>query len=282
MFALILAAAFSLPPQKSDAVIGVTAVHLESGRRVSVRGSERFPMGSVYKLPIALTVLRRAETGTISLDRQITIEPKDFSPGYSPLRDNARGKAVTLTIGELLRRTVEVSDNTTSDVLLRLVGPPAVALRMAELGFGGIHINRQEREIAADLKKPGGVERYWTDARDTVTPDDMAALMTAIFQSRHGLSRATHEKLLRWMTATRTGSRRIKYVLPAGWTIAHKTGTMPGVVNDAAILTSPDEKQHVILVVSTKRGTSEESIREADLAAVARAAFEAVTRPAAK
>src|SRR5687767_15814639 len=91
-FALIvLAAMFQLPPQSSDAVIGVTAIHLESGRRVSVNGMERFPMASVFKFPTALKVLRRAETGTFSLSQRITIEPDDFSLGYSPVRDKANG-----------------------------------------------------------------------------------------------------------------------------------------------------------------------------------------------
>src|SRR5687768_15934289 len=96
---LVLAALFQLPPQTSDATIGVTAIHLESGRRVSVNGQERFPMASVFKFPTALTVLRRVDTGTLSLSKRITIEPEDFSLGFSPVRDEDNGKAVTFTIG---------------------------------------------------------------------------------------------------------------------------------------------------------------------------------------
>ena len=90
---LLLAAAFQLPPQSSDAVIGVSAIHLESGRRIGVRGTERFPMGSVYKFPIVLAALQRVDAGTLKLDQEITIEPKDFSPGWSPLRDEREGEA---------------------------------------------------------------------------------------------------------------------------------------------------------------------------------------------
>ena len=97
MLAFVLAAIFQLPPQKSDAVIGVAAVDLESGRRIAIRNSERFPMGSVYKVPIALEVLHRIDDGTLKAGRVITIEPKDFSPGWSPLRDGANGKKFTLT-----------------------------------------------------------------------------------------------------------------------------------------------------------------------------------------
>src|SRR4051812_36072013 len=39
--------------------VGVAAIHLETGRRISLHGGERFPMASVYKLPIALQLLHR-------------------------------------------------------------------------------------------------------------------------------------------------------------------------------------------------------------------------------
>lgn len=275
MLAIILAALFTLPPQKSDAVIGVTAIHLESGKRISVRGTERFPMGSVYKFPIALAVLQRADTGTMSLAQNVTIEPKDFSVGHSPLRDDAHGKPVTLTVRELVRYMVSISDNTACDVLLKMVGGPhAVSTRMAELGYGGIRIDRTEREMAKDLRAPDGVARYARDVRDTATPDDMAALLVAVWRGRDGLSRETRDLLMHWMTVTPTGPRRIKASMPSGATVIHKTGTMPGTTNDAAIVTS--EAGDVVIVVFTRSATSDREVIEDDIAATARAAYDAL------
>jgi beta-lactamase class A len=271
---LLLAAAFQLPPQSSNAVIGVSAVHLESGRRLGIRGAERFPMGSVYKFPIVLAALQRVDVGTLKLDQKITIEPKDFSPGWSPLRDEAKGKPITLTVRELLRYTVSISDNTACDHTIRLLGgPAAISKRMAELGVGGIRIDRPEKTIAGHLDEPGGRARYATDVRDTATPDDMAVLLVAFWNRRDGLSKASHDLLMQWMIETPTGVRRIKAVVPAGSVVAHKTGTMPGVVNDAAIVTSPDGKDHVVIVVFSKSGTSKEKIREDDVAAAAKKAW---------
>lgn len=277
MIAIILAALFALPPQKSDAVIGVTAIHLESGRRVGVRGGERFPMGSVYKIPIALTALKRVDAGTLKLNSKITIEPKDFSPGWSPLRDAAKGEPVTLTVRELLRYTVSISDNTASDALVRLLGGPAVvSQRMKELGFPGIRIDREERTIAKHLAEPNGVAQFARDPRDSATPDDMAALYVALWNRRDGLSKTSHDLLMHWMTVTPTGVRRIKSVMPKGSVVAHKTGTMPGTVNDAAIVTAPNGRDHVVLVVFSKAGTSKETVREDDVAAVAKKAYATV------
>jgi beta-lactamase class A len=268
MFALILAAAFALPPQQSDAVIGVTAIHVESGRRISVRGTERFPMGSVYKFPIALTVLKRVDSGTIRLDREVTIQPKDFAPGWSPLRDEANGKPITLTVRELLRNAVEISDNTASDALLRMVGTHAVTTRMAELGFAAIRIDRSEAEMARDLGAPGGMERYAIDVRDTTSPDAMAGLLLAFFHGKDGLSKSSHELLVQWMIDTPTGSRRIRAGMPKGAIVMHKTGTMPGTTNDAGVVTVGDE--HVVVVIFTKASKRDKTAdAESDIAAIA-------------
>ncbi|HYI09244.1 MAG TPA: class A beta-lactamase [Thermoanaerobaculia bacterium] len=278
MLELILAAALTLPPQKTDTVIGITAVDLESGKRVSMRGSERFPMGSVYKVPIALATLRLVDIGRLRLDQEVTIEPKDFSPGWSPLRDKANGQPVTVTVRELLRQTVAISDNTTSDALLRLIGgPTVVTTRMAELSFGGIRIDRSEKEMARDLRAPGGVERYAMDARDTTSPDDMAGLLTALWKGRDGLSKESHDLLVHWMTVTQTGPRRLKAAIP-GATIIHKTGTMPGTTNDAGIVVSEDGKKAVVIAIFTKRCTKEDELCEDDLAAAAREAYIEVTK----
>lgn len=271
---ILLAAALTLPPQSSDAVIGVSALHLESGRSVSVRGTERFPMGSVYKFPIVLTALKQVEEGTLRLDRKITIDPKDFSPGWSPLRDNAKKKPVTLTVSELLRYTVSISDNTASDNTLRLIGGPAVVTkRMAELGVPNIRIDRSEKTIAQHLGEPGGRARYATDVRDTATPDAMVALLVRFWNRGDGLSKANHDLLVQWMIDTPTGLRRIRSIVPKGSVVAHKTGTMPGVANDVAIVTSPDGKNHYAIAVFSKAGTSDEKVRENDVASAAKAAL---------
>src|ERR1041384_8504999 len=49
--------------------VGATAIHLETGRRVSLNGAERFPMASTVKVPIAVELLRRVDAGQVKLDQ---------------------------------------------------------------------------------------------------------------------------------------------------------------------------------------------------------------------
>lgn len=95
--------------------IGVAAIDLDTGWTYAVHAEEHFPMGSVYKVPIALAVLRAVDLGELHLAEKVTLQSKDFSPGFSPIRDKAHGKPVTMTVEELLDATVRTSDNTASD-----------------------------------------------------------------------------------------------------------------------------------------------------------------------
>ena len=281
MLAIVLAALLQVPPQVSDATFGVTAIHLETGERLSIRGDERFPMGSVYKFPIALAVLHRVDAGELSLEQQITIEPGDFSPGHSPLRDEANGQPATKSVRELLRYMVSLSDNTACDVFLRMLGPDSVNARLAAIGITGVRVDRTEKQMSADLKESGGVERYARDPRDTTTPDAMASLMTEFWRGNDGLSKESHDLLVHWMTVTPTGPRRVKAGLPAGATFVHKTGTMPGTTNDAGVIVSPDGKQHIVIAVFGK-GSQRDATREAedDIAAITRRIWMLLSAPA--
>jgi len=61
----------------SGGVVGVTAIHLETGRRVSMNGSDRFPMASTFKVPVAVQLLTRIDKGEVKLDQMIEIEKRN-------------------------------------------------------------------------------------------------------------------------------------------------------------------------------------------------------------
>jgi beta-lactamase class A len=255
-----------------DSRVGVAVVDVQNGSSTFLRADERFPMGSVYKLPIALTVLKEVDEGKIFLTDDATITPDRFAPGWSPLRDAAKGQPIKTTVGALLEQMVSVSDNTASDYLLDLVGGgEVVTKRMRELGVQNIRIDRRERDIAADINTKGA-EAHVKDVRDTATPRAMADLLVKLAKAQDGLGAESHEVLLRWMTETQTGRNRIRAGIPADAQLAHKTGTMPLVVNDAGLITKPDGRQ-LVIVVFTKGGKAKDEAREKVMAEIAKAAY---------
>src|SRR5262249_20288388 len=124
------------------------------------------PMQSVFKLPLAVTVLHQVEQGTFSLDQPVRFRPEDriLPHVYSPLQDKYPGGGVDVPLRELLRLTVAQSDNVAADILLRLAGgPKAVNAYIASLGVSGFHLEDDEaalhRDVSAQYRnwfEPGG------------------------------------------------------------------------------------------------------------------------------
>ncbi|HEV2444407.1 MAG TPA: serine hydrolase, partial [Candidatus Sulfopaludibacter sp.] len=60
--------------QSAQGRVGASAELLETGKRlVSLHANEHFPMQSVYKLPIAMAVLRQVDRGMLRLDAEIRV-----------------------------------------------------------------------------------------------------------------------------------------------------------------------------------------------------------------
>ena len=97
-------------------------------------------MQSVFKLPLALTVLHHVEQGEFSLDQPVRFLPQDriLPHAYSPLQDQYPDAGIDVPLHELLRLAVSLSDNVAADILLRMAGgTKAVNAYIASLGITG-------------------------------------------------------------------------------------------------------------------------------------------------
>jgi beta-lactamase class A len=277
--------------------VGITAIHLESGMRVSFNGDQAFPMASVSKIPMALEFLRRVDAGEIALGETIVVPPTDFRPGNSPLAKWSRGRSVRVSIDSLFSLMIGASDNTATDVILRMAGGPEEATRrVRELGVEGVRVDRSEARTFADLvgissdvpeselyrynhfrmrdalpveHREAARERYGYDPRDTATPNGMAELLARVYDGA-GLTKSSRELLLDVMTRTRTGRRRLRGLLPSTTEVAHKTGTMAAAINDVGIITLPDGAGHLVVAVFVNTLRSTTWRRERTIAQAAR------------
>ena len=256
--------------------VGASVLLIETGEMISHNASARFPMQSVYKLPIGMAALDRVDKGVLALEQRVRVEPAEFvHPGQrSPLRDaNPRGAEVS--VGELLRLAVSESDGTASDVLLRLAGgAPGVMKYLRGLGVDGVVVRDTEREIGRDSA---------TQYRNWATPAAAVSLLRALHKGR-GLTEGSRALLLRLMTETPTGLKRIKGRLPAGTLVAHKTGTsgtrngVTAATNDIGIITLPDGR-HLAVAVFVADARADQETREDVIARIALAAWEWAGRP---
>ena len=221
---------------------GVTVIHLESGERVAVNGDASFPLYSVFKLPVAIVVLREVEAGRVRLDDQVR---------------------------QLLQDSLNKSDNTASDKLLALAGgPAAVTAKMHALGFRGIEVRASTRDFVNFPEHP-----------NRASANAIAALLSSL--QRGELLQPRQRDLLRsFMTRSRPGERRIRGNLPPGTPVVSKSGTHStgASVNDVGVITLPDGAGHLAIAVLMSRSKLTPYRQEDVIAAIARAAFDAFVR----
>lgn len=246
--------------RSSGGRLGVAALDLQTGARLAWRADERFPMCSTFKLPLAAFVLQRVDQGHERLDRLLRIDAGALV-AHSPVTERHTGEA-GITVAELARAAVTLSDNTAANVLLReLGGPAAFTAFERSLGDATSRLDRYEPELN-DTTPPA-------DERDTTTPAGMlAGLQQAVLGE--ALSPASRDLLVRWMRETTTGERRLREPVPPDWRPGDKTGTgAPGTANDVAVFWPPG-RQPVLVTAYLTQATLPGEGCEAVLADVGR------------
>jgi beta-lactamase class A len=233
------------------------------------------PMQSVFKLPLALTVLHQVEQGTLSLDQPVRFLPEDriLPHVYSPLQDKYPEADVDVPLRELLRLTVSLSDNVTADMLLRIVGGPgAVTIYIASLGITGFHLQDGEHALHREMSAQ---YRNWFE------PSGAVQLLRRV-SDNSPLAQKHTDLLLSWMTPS-VRTARLEGDLPNGTRVAHKSGTsdvddgVAHATNDIGLITLPDGRRIAIAVFVTD-STADQVTREKVIARIGRAAYDASMR----
>lgn len=290
-----------LVARASDGVLGMSATHIETGRTVSLRGSDRFPMASAVKIPFAVQLLTLVDEGRLTLDRMVALEPKDLHPGSGTLSDLFFHPGVSLSLANYMELMLVISDNSAADVVLKEDGGPApVSARMKALGLPGIRVDRNIAILISDWSGAKNIppesqwnrdmwdqlynavpgdehlrarREQWADPRDTATPDDMTKLLVRIWK-KDLLKPESADFLLGVMERCQTGKARLKGMLPAGTVVAHKTGSLGGVADDVGVITLPDGAGHVAISVFTKGFSKPAEGSEKAVAEVARTVYD--------
>lgn len=285
----------------TDGVTGASAVHIETGRSVSLRGAEAFPMASAFKLPVAVQILSLVDEGKLTLDKMVSLTPPDLHPGSGRLTELFFHPGVSLSIANLMELALVISDNTAADILLREAGgPAAVTARMRAIGLHGIRIDRSTAVLISDWQGAKNLppESQWTrelwdklydavperdhmrarraetsDPKDTATPDDMTLLLLRLWK-REILTPPSAAILLDILDRCQTGKSRIKGLLPQSTSVAHKTGSLGGVANDVGFITLPGDAGHVALSVFTKGSARPEEVSERAIAEISRTVYD--------
>ncbi|MED5598247.1 class A beta-lactamase [Janthinobacterium sp. P210006] len=227
--------------QAAGGRLGVAAWRHGSELRVAYRADERFPLASTFKAMLAAAVLARSTSQPGLLDQQVRYEKKELVT-YSPITE--KHLADGMTVAELCAATLQYSDNSAANFLMKILGgPQAVTAYARSIGNTMFQLERWETELNSAI--PGEV-------RDTASPTSMAHSLQQLLLG-NSLPAPQRQQLDAWMRGNTTGDKRIRAGVPAGWQVADKTGSGAyGSVNDIGVAYPASGAPLVIAVYYTR------------------------------
>ena len=202
-------------------------------------------MCSTFKFLAAAAVLSRVDHGDEKLDRRVSYSKADLVAN-SPITERHVGDG--MTVAEICRAAITVSDNTAGNLMLATLGGPAGLTAYAR--SLGDEITRLDRiETALNEAAPG-------DPRDTTTPAAMLGNLRKIVLG-DVLSEASRAEIKGWLLANKTGGKRLRAGLPEGWQVGDKTGAGEhGATNDIGIVWPPDRAPIIISAYTAESSLS--------------------------
>lgn len=298
----ILKKQFNAFEKYCDGVLGVDALHLETGEAIKYNPNEKFLMCSTYKLPMAIYLLQQIESGSIKITDNIEITEYDLRPGVAgTLNQLSYSTPLSLSIENLLRLMMQESCNTSTDIILRMIGgPSAVTTFLQKLGITDMRVDRYtldaiarwdgitqlpidhritptqykklEQSVSqADLSK--AKNEFKNTIEDTTTPSSMTQLIEKLFNGQL-LKREYTELLLNVMRGCKRGPMRLMGLLPKNTVVAHKTGTLTGYTCDVGVVTLPHGVGHFAISVYIKNSSKDLNSNERMIAEIGRMLYD--------
>ena len=231
----------------SGAQVGLYYRHLSRPDSLLHDPDLRMHAASTMKVPVMIQVYRDADAGMLTLDDSLSVTNSfpsllDGSPfSVRPADDSdttlygrVGGNA---PIRELVELMITVSSNLATNILMQRVGAERVTATMRELGADSIQVLRGVEDGKA----------FEAGLSNTTTARDLGHIAAAIADGRAASAASCRdmEAVMRRQRFT-TG---IPAGLPAGTTVAHKTGEITRVHHDFGIVTAGDGTRYVLALM---------------------------------
>jgi beta-lactamase class A len=252
---------------RADARGFVHARELATGAEVGLDADAPVSVASVIKVAFAIAFAREVAAGRLNGRERVEV-PAELRLGGSGTAGFLDPPLVSLR--DLARSMLTVSDNAATDVVLHRTGFAAVTAVLDELGLHATHLRSDmtsmhwrvieelgldgERDLDAQLAgaDPDAVRALaWLDPAhaNASTPREITALLAAIWTDRAGPPEAC--AFVREVMGEQVSTQRLASGFGPEVAVAGKTGTLPGVRNEAGVVVFPGG-QRVAVAVFTR------------------------------
>jgi beta-lactamase class A len=259
--------------QVKDAVVGIAFHDLETGDTLFINADDAFHAASTMKVPVLIELMRRVDAGALRLDQGVLLVNQfgsivDGSPYSLDANDDSDSSAygrigARVPVRELIDRMITRSSNLSTNALIELVRADRVDATAHALGAKNIRVLRGVEDGKA----------FRAGLNNTTTARDLQVLLEGIERGT-AASRASCD-YMRDVLLRQEFNGEIPAGLPAGTKVAHKTGSISGVLHDAAIV-YPSGRRPYVLVVLT-RGIPDDKVARPLIADISRIVYEHVT-----
>lgn len=203
-----------------DGVVGYVVTDLTSGERVAAHlDGEPFPTASAIKLSILYEMFKQAEAGTLDLDKAAAVNRALLVGGSGVLQYLG---TPSLSLRDQATLMIAVSDNSSTNIVIRAVGMERVNTRMAALGLSDIRLRR----LMMDAEAVGRGDE------NVASPASLAKVAELLWRGEgfRPESRTAALGMLRLVTGF------IRQAIPSEVPVFSKTGTLDGVRTEAAVV----------------------------------------------
>ena len=223
--------------------VGLYVKDLSTNETLSIRGAEQFPSASVIKVPILVELFAQVERGPIKLTDPMIMLASDQRPGSGVLQ--FLSPPHTLTVGDAAMLMIVLSDNSATNLIIDKVGIRNVNARMDSLGLRATRLHAKVF-LGSSTTIDTAATRQW--GLGVTTPVDMGTLFERMYRGT-AVSDSASKRMLD-MLRRNFDYEEIPRLLPAGVSVAHKTGKLDASRSDCGIVYNPG--RDYVLCIFTK------------------------------
>lgn len=232
--------------EQSGADAAVAFVDLARHQGFDINGTDQKPSASLIKLVILNELYDQAAQGHINLEDTHTLTAEDIVGGTGIIQ--AAEPGTVYDYGKLAELMINQSDNTAANILIQLLGMEAINAQAQELG---LEQSKLERMMLDTTAQAHGQENY-------TSANDMATLLTSIYDGTFVNSEMS--TLAKGALESQALDSALGSVLPPSAEVAHKTGTLPQVTNDAAIVYGAQSPYVLVILIEQTQETIAETL----------------------
>lgn len=221
-----------------EGVMGAAVKDLTNGESFMVNGDEVFPVASTIKVPILIEYYRRVEAKILDPMTPVRYVEAHKAGGSGVIKTLTPG-AVTMPLTDYVALMINVSDNSSTNYLIDLLGMEEINSTVSAIGLRETRLTRKMMDM----------EAFKAGKDSFTTPRELVALFEELHSPRV-LSPFVCGETLKMLRRPKEGMVQgvIRNAVPDPVEVADKSGWVSGATLDAGIVYQPRRPYVVALL----------------------------------